>query len=66
MSAYFFDQAKPAAVRLHLVRDELLGASLLQPSSLPNPTQSHLLGAASAQDLIGIVQAVIDAVSSLR
>jgi len=29
-------------------------------------TQSHLLGAAGAQDLIGIAQAVIDAVSSLR
>lgn len=24
VSAYFFDQPKPAAVRLHLVRDELL------------------------------------------
>ena len=24
VSAYFFDQAKPATVRLHLVRDELL------------------------------------------
>jgi len=24
VSAFFFDQAKPSAVRLHLVRDELL------------------------------------------
>jgi hypothetical protein len=24
VSAYFFDQAKPTAIRLHLVRDELL------------------------------------------
>ena len=24
VSAYFFDQPKPAAIRLHLVRDELL------------------------------------------
>jgi hypothetical protein len=24
VSAFFFDQPKPAAVRLHLVRDELL------------------------------------------
>ncbi len=27
VSAYFFDQPKPAAVRLHLVRDELLAGS---------------------------------------
>jgi hypothetical protein len=24
VSAYFFDQAKPARIRLHLVRDEVL------------------------------------------
>ena len=27
VSAYFFDQPKPAAVRLHLVRDELLASA---------------------------------------
>jgi predicted RNase H-like HicB family nuclease len=27
VSAYFFDQPKPAAVRLHLVRDELLAGA---------------------------------------
>jgi len=27
VSAFFFDQPKPAAVRLHLVRDELLAAA---------------------------------------
>jgi len=27
VSAYFFDQTKPAAVRLHLVRDELLAGA---------------------------------------
>ncbi len=27
VAAYFFDQPKPAAVRLHLVRDELLTAA---------------------------------------
>lgn len=27
VSAYFFDQPKPARVRLHLVRDEVLAAS---------------------------------------
>ena len=27
VTAYFFDQPKPAAVRLHLVRDELLSAA---------------------------------------
>jgi predicted RNase H-like HicB family nuclease len=27
VSAYFFDQAKPSAVRLHLVRDELLAGA---------------------------------------
>lgn len=27
MSAYFFDQPKPSAVRLHLVRDELLASA---------------------------------------
>jgi predicted RNase H-like HicB family nuclease len=27
VSAYFFDQAKPSAVRLHLVRDELLAGT---------------------------------------
>jgi predicted RNase H-like HicB family nuclease len=26
-SAYFFDQAKPAGIRLHLVRDELLAGA---------------------------------------
>jgi len=26
-SAFFFDQPKPSAVRLHLVRDELLAAA---------------------------------------
>jgi len=27
VSAFFFDQPKPSAVRLHLVRDELLASS---------------------------------------
>lgn len=27
VSAYFFDQPRPAAVRLHLVRDELLAGA---------------------------------------
>jgi len=27
VSGYFFDQPKPAAVRLHLVRDEVLGTA---------------------------------------
>lgn len=27
VSAYFFDQPKPAAVRLHLVRDEVLAGA---------------------------------------
>ncbi len=27
VSAYFFDQTKPSRIRLHLVRDEVLGAS---------------------------------------
>ncbi|MDB6021694.1 MAG: 2-oxoisovalerate dehydrogenase, component beta subunit [Pedosphaera sp.] len=27
VSAYFFDQQKPAAIRLHLVRDELLAGT---------------------------------------
>jgi predicted RNase H-like HicB family nuclease len=27
VSAYFFDQSKPAAVRLHLVRDEVLACA---------------------------------------
>lgn len=27
VSAYFFDQPKPSAVRLHLVRDELLASA---------------------------------------
>jgi predicted RNase H-like HicB family nuclease len=27
VSAYFFDQPKPSAVRLHLVRDELLAGA---------------------------------------
>ncbi|MCI0746362.1 MAG: hypothetical protein L0Y58_13250 [Verrucomicrobia subdivision 3 bacterium] len=27
VSAYFFDQAKPSRIRLHLVRDEVLSAS---------------------------------------
>jgi len=27
VSAYFFDQPKPSAIRLHLVRDELLASA---------------------------------------
>jgi predicted RNase H-like HicB family nuclease len=27
VQAYYFDQAKPAAIRLHLVRDEVLSAA---------------------------------------
>ena len=27
VAAYFFDQAKPAGIRLHLVRDELLAGA---------------------------------------
>ena len=27
VSAYFFDQAKPGSIRLHLVRDEVLACS---------------------------------------
>jgi len=27
VSAYFFDQPKPSRIRLHLVRDEVLGGS---------------------------------------
>ena len=51
----------------HLGKGELARAvDLLERFQERIATQSHLLGAASAQDLIGIAQAVIDAVSSLR